>query len=57
MIRMLKVESCVTALCSLSLSELNEVADRLVAADADVADQLEFAIGTVFQEQSNEVPA
>ena len=40
-----------------SLSELNEVADRLVAADPDVADQLEFAIGTVFQEQSNEVPA
>ena len=57
MIRMLKVESCVAALCSLSLSELNEVADRLVAADPDVADQLEFAIGTVFQEQSNEVPA
>ena len=57
MIRMLKVESCVASLCSLSLSELNEVADRLVAADPDVADQLEFAIGTVFREQSNEVPA
>jgi len=57
MIRMLKVESCVASLCSLSLSELNEVADRLVAADPDVADQLEFAIGTVFKEQSNEVPA
>jgi len=52
--RTIKVEACVSSLRTLSISELNYLADRLVELDPDVADQLQFAIGVAVQEQDME---
>jgi len=49
-----KVEACVASLRTLSISELNYLADRLVEVDSAVADQLEFAIGVAVREQDLE---
>jgi hypothetical protein len=52
--RTIKVEACVASLRTLSISELNYLADRLVEVDSAVADQLEFAIGVAVREQDLE---
>ena len=49
-----KVEACVSSLRTLSMSELNFLAERLVEMDSAVADQLEFAIGVAVREQDLE---
>ena len=52
--RTIKVEACVASLRTLSRSELNYLAARLVEVDSAVADQLEFAIGVAVREQDLE---
>jgi len=52
--RTIKVESCVSSLRTLSISELNYLADRLVEVDSAVADQLQFAIDVAVREQDLE---
>ena len=52
--RTIKVEACVSSLRTLSISELNYLADRLVEVDSAVADQLQFAIDVAVREQDLE---
>lgn len=52
--RTIKVEACVASLRTLSISEVNYLADRLTELDPDVADQLQFALGVSIQEQDME---
>jgi hypothetical protein len=52
--RTIKVEACVASLRTLSISELNYLADRLVEVDSAVADQLQFAIDVAVREQDLE---
>ena len=49
--RTIKVEACVSSLRTLSISELNYLADRLVEVDSAVADRLEFAIGVAVRQR------
>ena len=55
--RTIKVEACVSSLRTLSISEVNYLADRLTELDPDVADQLQFALGVSIQEQDMEEKA
>ena len=52
--RTIKVEACVSSLRTLSISELNYLADRFVEVDSAVADQLQFAIDVAVREQDLE---
>jgi hypothetical protein len=52
--RTIKVEACVASLRTLSISEVNYLADRLAELDPDVADQLQFALDVSIREQDME---
>lgn len=52
--RTIKVEACVSSLRTLSISEVNYLADRLAELDPDVADQLQFALDVSIREQDME---
>lgn len=55
--RTIKVETCVASLRTLSISEVNYLADRLAELDPDVADQLQFALDVSIREQDMEEKA
>ena len=55
--RTIKVEACVSSLRTLSISEVNYLADRLTELDPDVADQLQFALDVSSREQDMEEKA